>query len=81
MSIQFAGNFISAYAIGVCVGTLILVFGSRIPPSTLIIIYKIIALAGNALSAAAENAPMLIVARIIAGFPHGAFFGTATLIA
>ena len=81
VSIPFAGNFISAYAIGVCVGTLILVFGRRIPPRTLIIIFMIIALAGNALSAAAVNAPMLIVARFIAGFPHGAFFGTATLIA
>ena len=76
VSIPFAGNFISAYAIGVCVGTLILVFGRRIPPRTLIIIFMIIALAGNALSAAAVNAPMLIVARFIAGFPHGAFFGS-----
>ncbi len=81
VSIPFAGNFISAYAIGVCVGTLILVFGRRIPPRTLIIIFMVIALAGNALSAVSVNAPMLIAARFIAGFPHGAFFGTATLIA
>ena len=81
VSIPFAGNFISAYAIGVCVGTLILVFGRRIPPRTLIVIFMIIAFAGNALSAAAVNAPMLITARFLAGLPHGAFFGTATLIA
>ena len=56
VSIPFAGNFISAYAIGVCVGTLILVFGRRIPPRTLIVIFMIIAFAGNALSAAAVNA-------------------------
>ncbi len=80
-SIPFAGNFISAYAIGVCVGTLLLVFGRRIPPRSLIVIFMIIALVGNALSAVAVNAPMMIVARFIAGFPHGAFFGTATLIA
>ena len=80
-SIPFAGNFISAYAIGVCVGTLLLVFGRRIPPRSLIVIFMIIALVGNALSAVAMNAPMMIVARFIAGFPHGAFFGTATLIA
>ncbi len=81
VSIPFAGNFISAYAIGVCVGTLLLIFGRRIPPRSLIILFMAIAFAGNALSAVAVNAPMMIVARFIAGFPHGAFFGTATLIA
>ncbi len=64
-----------------CVGTIILVFWRRITQRTLIIIFMIIALAVNALSAGAVNAPMLIVARFIAVFPHGAFFGTATLIA
>lgn len=81
VSIPFAGNFISAYAIGVCVGTLLLIFGRRIPPRSLIILFMIIAFAGNALSAVAVNAPMMIAARFIAGVPHGAFFGTATLIA
>ncbi|WP_081663993.1 MFS transporter [Bifidobacterium sp. AGR2158] len=81
VSIPLAGNFISAYAIGVCVGTLLLIFGRRIPPRSLIILFMVIAFAGNALSAVAVNAPMMIVARFIAGFPHGAFFGTATLIA
>lgn len=81
VSIPFAGNFISAYAIGVCIGTLMLVFGRKIPPRTLVIIFMIIALVGNGLSALAANAPMLIAARFIAGLPHGAFFGTATLIA
>lgn len=81
VSIPAAGNFISAYAIGVCVGTLMLVFGRKIPPRTLIILFMAIAFAGNALSIIAVNAPMLIIARFIAGLPHGAFFGTATLIA
>ena len=60
VSIPAAGHYISAYAIGVCVGTLILVFGRKVPPKHLII---------------------LLVARFISGLPHGAFFGTATLIA
>ncbi|KAB7790536.1 MFS transporter [Bifidobacterium leontopitheci] len=81
VSIPTAGHFISAYAIGVCVGTLILVFGRRIPPKKLIIIFMVIAFAGNALSAASVSAPMLLAARFISGLPHGAFFGTATLIA
>ena len=31
VSIPAAGHYISAYAIGVCVGTLILVFGRKVP--------------------------------------------------
>ena len=81
VSIPFAGNYISAYAIGVCVGTLILVFGRRISPRNLVIIFMALALIGNVLSAVSVNSPMLIIARFISGLPHGAFFGTATLIA
>jgi DHA1 family arabinose polymer transporter-like MFS transporter len=80
VSIPTAGNFISAYAIGVCVGTLMLVFGRRIAPKKLVLIFMALAFAGNLLSAFALNAPMLIIARFIAGLPHGAFFGTAVLI-
>ena len=81
VSIPTAGHFISSYAIGVCIGTLILVFGRRIPPKKLIILFMIIACVGNAMSAVSVNAPMLLVARFLSGVPHGAFFGTATLIA
>ncbi len=81
VSIPTAGHFISAYAIGVCVGTLILVFGRKVPPKNLIILFMTIALVGNTLSAVSINAPMLLAARFISGLPHGAFFGTATLIA
>ena len=81
VSIPSAGSYISSYAIGVCVGTLMLILGRRIPPKRLVLIFMLIALVGNALSAVAMNSPMLIVARFISGLPHGAFFGTATLIA
>ena len=81
VDIPTAGHFISAYAIGVCIGTLILVFGRKIPPKQLIIMFMVIAFVGNALSAFSVNAPMLLAARFISGLPHGAFFGTATLIA
>ncbi|MFQ9179633.1 MAG: hypothetical protein ACLR3C_06740 [Eggerthella lenta] len=33
VSVPAAGTFISAYALGVCVGTLFLVFGRRVRPS------------------------------------------------
>ena len=81
VSIPVAGHYISAYAFGVCFGTLILVFGRKVPPKNLIILFMIIALVGNTLSAVSVNSPMLLAARFISGLPHGAFFGTATLIA
>ena len=81
VSIPAAGHYISAYAIGVCFGTLILVFGRKVPPKHLIILFMAIALVGNTLSAVSFCSPMLLVARFISGLPHGAFFGTATLIA
>ena len=81
VDIPTAGHYISAYAIGVCFGTLILVFGRKVPPKNLIILFMAIALVGNLASAFSVNAATLIVARFIAGLPHGAFFGTATLIA
>ena len=37
VDIPTAGNYISSYAIGVCVGTLMLVFGRRVPPKKLIL--------------------------------------------
>lgn len=81
VDIPTAGNYISAYAIGVCVGTLILVFGRTTPPKRLIILFMVLTLIGNMLSAVSLGSPMLIAARFISGLPHGAFFGTATLIA
>ena len=81
VGIPTAGHYISAYAIGVCFGTLILVFGRKVPPKNLIILFMAIALVGNLASVFSVNAAMLVVARFVAGLPHGAFFGTATLIA
>ena len=53
----------------------------KVPPKHLIILFMAIALVGNTLSAVSFCSPMLLVARFISGLPHGAFFGTATLIA
>ncbi|PWG65060.1 MFS transporter [Bifidobacterium callitrichidarum] len=81
VDIPTAGHYISSYALGVCVGTLMLVFGRKVPPKKLIILFMAIAFIGNLLSAFAINAPMLLITRFIAGLPHGAFFGTATFVA
>ena len=81
VSVPAAGNFISAYAIGVCFGTLILVFGHNIAPKRLLMLFMVLAFAGNAGAALAPNAQLLTVARFVSGMPHGAFFGTATIVA
>lgn len=81
VSIPTAGHFISAYAIGVCFGVTMLVFGRKASPKHLVLLFMALALVGNALSAVAPNAAVLVAARFIAGLPHGAFFGTGTVIA
>lgn len=81
VTIPQAGHFISSYAIGVCVGTLILVFGRKARPKYLIASFMVLIAVGNGLSALAGSAPMLLLARFIAGLPHGAFFGTSAYIA
>ena len=81
VTVPEAGRFISAYAVGVCFGTLILVFGHRIEPKRLLMAFMLLCCAGNAMAALAPDAATLTVARFISGMPHGAFFGTATIAA
>ena len=81
VTVPEAGGFISAYAIGVCFGTLILVFGHSITPKRLLMAFMLLCFVGNAMAALAPSAGMLTVARFISGMPHGAFFGTATIAA
>lgn len=81
VTVPEAGGFISAYAIGVCFGTLILVFGHSIAPKRLLMAFMLLCFVGNAMAALAPSVGMLTVARFISGMPHGAFFGTATIAA
>lgn len=81
VSVPAAGDFISAYALGVCVGTLFLVFGRRVAPKRLLLAFVALIVAGNAAAALAPSADALVAARFVSGLPHGAFFGTATIVA
>lgn len=81
VSVAWAGNFITAYAVGVCVGATMLVVGRKVPPRSLILCFMAICAVGNAVSALSGDPTMLLVGRFISGLPHGAFFGTATLAA
>ncbi len=81
VSVAWAGNFITAYAVGVCAGATILVLGRRVPPRRLLISFMAISAVGNALAVLSADPTMLLAARFISGLPHGAYFGTATLAA
>ncbi|RDB60425.1 MFS transporter [Gordonibacter sp. 28C] len=81
VSVPAAGDFVSAYALGVCAGTLFLVFGRRVPPKRLLLFFVALVAAGNASAALAPSAEALVAARFVSGLPHGAFFGTATIVA
>jgi MFS transporter, DHA1 family, inner membrane transport protein len=82
VSIPAAGHTISAYAAGVVVGApLLAVLGARAPRKALLVALIAAFSVGNALSALAPTYETLVVARFLAGLPHGAFFGVAALVA
>ena len=81
-SIPRTGNIISAYALGVVVGAPVIVSMSAHLPKRELAICLILALGiGNGITAMAEGYWPVMVARFVAGLPHGAYFGVASLIA
>ncbi|QXG77933.1 MFS transporter [Modestobacter sp. L9-4] len=81
-SIPSGGHLISAYALGVVVGApTIAALGARLPRRSLAIGLLVAFIAGNTLSAVAPGFTSLLLARFVAGLPHGAYFGVASLIA
>jgi DHA1 family inner membrane transport protein len=82
VSIPVAGHVISAYALGVVVGApLIAVLGARLPRRGLLLVLMAWFAVANAAAALAPGYASLTVARFLAGMPHGAFFGVASLVA
>ena len=82
ISIPVAGHFISAYAIGVCVGAPLLVLVARKRPlkQILLALVAIFAL-GTLLSCMAPNYHTLLATRFLSGLPHGAYFGVGSIVA
>lgn len=82
VSIPEAGHVISAYAVGVVVGAPVLAFlGARLPRRALLVGLMTAFAAGNVLSALAGSYGLLVASRFLAGLPHGAYFGVASLVA
>ncbi|MGK2867896.1 MAG: MFS transporter [Mycobacterium sp.] len=77
-----AGHVISAYALGVVVGApTIAALTARLPRRALLLGLMVVFTLGNLASMLAPTYPTLVIARFIAGLPHGAFFGIAALAA
>ncbi len=82
VSIPAAGLLVSAYAMGVLIGApLMTLTTARIDRRTLLIALMGIFTLGNALSALADGYWMLMAARIVTSFNHGAFFGVGSVVA
>ncbi|MGW2280549.1 MFS transporter [Streptomyces sp. NPDC001770] len=81
-SVPTAGYLVSAYAIGVVLGApLLTALGSRIPRKRMLLLLMSLFVLGNAASAFAPGFGWLVAGRLIAGLPHGAFFGVGAVVA
>jgi len=81
-SIPTTGHIITAYALGVVVGAPVIVsLAARLPKRALVIGLVLALGIGNAVTATATGYWPVMAARFVAGLPHGAYFGVASLIA
>ncbi|MCK8678183.1 MFS transporter [Streptomyces lichenis] len=81
-SVPTAGYLVSAYAIGVVIGApLLTALGSRVPRKRMLLLLMGLFTVGNLASALAPGFGTLVGARILAGLPHGAFFGVGAVVA
>jgi DHA1 family inner membrane transport protein len=77
-----AGILISAYAAGVVVGApTIAALSARFPRRTLLLSLVAAFTAATVASAVLPTFETVLVARFLAGLPHGAYFGIAALVA
>ncbi|MGW2597614.1 MFS transporter [Streptomyces klenkii] len=81
-SVPTAGYLVSAYALGVVFGApLLTALGSRVPRKRMLILLMGVFTIGNLASALAPTFGTLIAGRVLAGLPHGAFFGVGSVVA
>lgn len=81
ISLAQAGHFISAYALGVCVGAPVLILARKYPLKKILLTLVCLILAGNVCAAFSPNYVFMLVARFVSGLPHGAYFGVGSIIA
>lgn len=82
ISVPTAGYLISAYALGVLVGApMFAILGARIAKKQFLIALMLFYGVANLLTAFLSSYESILFSRFIAGLPHGAYFGIASLVA
>jgi DHA1 family inner membrane transport protein len=82
VSIPSAGLLVSGYALGVAAGApLLAALTARMERRNALLLLLGLFIVGNALCAVAPNYGVLMVARVIAAFCHGSFFGIGAIVA
>jgi DHA1 family inner membrane transport protein len=82
VDIATAGHYVSAYALGVVVGApVVALLGARVPRKGLLIALMGFFAAAHLGVLLADGYPSLMLARFLAGVPHGAYFGIGSLVA
>ena len=81
VSIPQVGHLISIYALGVCAGAFSLILMHKYRPKHILLFLASLITLGAAIAAIAPSFWLLLCARFIQGLPHGAYFGTGTIVA
>ncbi len=81
ISLTKAGHFISAYALGVCLGAPALVLARKYPLKKILLTLMCFILVGNLCVALSTNYYFMLFGRLLSGLPHGAYFGVASITA
>jgi len=82
VTVPQAGYLVSGYALGVVIGAPIVAMATvRLPRKTALLGLMAIFLLGNLGCALAPSYGLLLVARVVTAFAHGAFFGIGAVVA
>jgi MFS transporter, DHA1 family, inner membrane transport protein len=82
VSIPNAGLLVAGYALGVVIGApIIAIATASLPRKPVLIGLAMLFVVGNLFCAVAPNYWMLMIARVVTAFGHGAFFGIGSVVA
>ena len=82
VSIPAAGMLVSGYALGVTIGApIVAIITANMPRKRALMSLIMLFIVGNLLCALAPGYTLLMVARVITAFCHGAFFGIGSVVA
>ncbi|MCP2255449.1 MFS transporter, DHA1 family, arabinose polymer transporter [Prauserella aidingensis] len=82
VSVATAGNLISAYALGVVVGApLLTAVATRLGRKQALLAFLALFVLGNVATVLVPGYAGVFASRVIAGLPHGAYLGAASLVA